>query len=161
MKTKEFFLKSTNLKSLLVFPIIFLALVAFSLNASGQKTTKSKTEVATDKKSATGMKDGVYVEVDIMPVFPGGDIALLKYLADSARYPKDAKTNGTQGKVVTRFIVRADGTVSDVSILKSVSPSLDQEAIRVVGTLPKFTPGKLNGENVAVWFMVPIQFSLK
>lgn len=161
MKTKEFFLKSTNLRSLLVFPIIFLAIVAFSLNASGQKTTKSKTEVTTDKKSATGMTDGAYAEVDELPVFPGGDIALLKYIADSTHYPKDAKTNGVQGKVVTRFMVRADGTVSDVSVLKSVSPSLDKEAIRVVSTLPKFTPGKLNGKNVNVWFMVPIQFSLK
>jgi TonB family C-terminal domain len=107
------------------------------------------------------MTDGAYQKVDVMPVFPGGDQALLKYIADSTRYPKDAKTQGIQGKVIVRFMVRADGSVSDVSILKGATPSLDQEAIRVVKTLPSFTPGELYGKTVPVWYMIPIQYSLK
>jgi protein TonB len=96
-----------------------------------------------------------------MPVFPGGDEALLKFIADSTHYPKEAKVMGVQGKVITRFMVKADGTVSDVTILKGVNPALDNESKRVVSTLPKFTPGKLNGKEVNVWYMVPITFALK
>ena len=114
------------------------------------------------KNSISGVKEGAaYKVVDEMPIFPGGDVALLKYIADSTHYPKDAKISGIQGKVITRFMVNADGTVSDVTVLKGVNASLDNEAVRVVRTLPKFTPGKLNGTNVPVWYMVPIDFKLK
>jgi protein TonB len=159
----------------LVIPIIILALAIFSLSASGQKSTATKTEVAppppppppppvpqsTDKKAASAMTEGAYQVVDVMPEFPGGDTTLLKYIADSTRYPKDAKTRAIQGKVIVRFMVNANGSVSEVSVLKGVSPSLDQESVRVVKTLPKFTPGKLNGKNVPVWYMIPISFTLK
>lgn len=148
MKTKRNLIKSEIQKIMLVVPIIFLTLTLFSLNVSGQK-------------SETGMKDGAYQLVDIMPVFPGGDAALLKYIGDSTHYPKEAKAMGIQGKVITRFMVKADGTVSDVAILKGVNPALDEESKRVVSTLPKFTPGKLKGKNVPVWYMVPITFTLK
>lgn len=148
MKTKRMMLKSVNPKQFLAIPIAILALTLFSLNASGQK-------------AETGMKDGAYQKVDVMPVFPGGDAALLKFIADSTHYPKDAKEKGIQGKVLARFMVKKDGSVSDVSIMQKVSPSLDNEAIRVVTLLPKFTPGKLNGKTVPVWFMVPINFTLK
>jgi protein TonB len=148
MKTKRMMLKSVNPKQFLLIPIAILALTLFSLNASGQKTD-------------TGMKDGAYQKVDVMPVFPGGDEALLKFISDSTHYPKDAKEKGIQGKVITRFMVTKDGSVSDVSILRTVSPSLDNEAIRVVKLLPKFTPGKLNGKKVPVWFTVPISYKLE
>lgn len=148
MKTKKNLIKSEIPKVMLVVPIIILALALFPLNVSGQKTE-------------TGMKDGAYQKVDVMPVFPGGDVALLKYIGDSTRYPKDAKEKGIQGKVIARFVVKKDGSISDVSILKGVNPSLDNEAMRVIKTLPKFTPGKLNGKKVPVWFMIPITYSLK
>lgn len=99
--------------------------------------------------------------VDRMPEFPGGDSLLLKYVQDSTHYPKDAKIQNIQGKVIVRFMVKADGSVSDVSVLRGVSPSLDKESIRVVKTIPKFTPGVLKGKTVPVWYMIPIQFSLK
>ena len=140
-------MNSVNPKLTLVIPVIILVLTLFSLNASGQK-------------AETGMKDGAYQKVDVMPVFPGGDAALLKFIADSTHYPKDAKEKGIQGKVLARFMVKKDGSVSDVSIMQKASPSLDNEAIRVVKLLPKFTPGKLNGKTVPVWFMVPINFTL-
>ena len=163
MNPKTNFIKSVWLKSLLVIPVIILALTVFSLSASGQKSTSDKKETtqASEKGKAAGMTDGAYQVVDVMPEFPGGDAALLKYVADSTRYPKDAKTQGIRGKVIVRFMVKADGSVSDVSVLKGVSPSLDQEAIRVVKTLPSFTPGELYGKTVPVWYMIPIQYSLK
>jgi protein TonB len=160
MKTKECLIKSENVKLLLLLPIIFLALVVFSLNASGQKATKAAPPSA-DKQSPKAMTDGAYKVVDVMPAYPGGDSTLLKYISNNTHYPNDAKVSAIQGKVIIRFMVKADGTVSDVSVLKGVSPSLDKEAVRVVGTLPKFSPGKLKGVNVPVWYMVPIQFSIK
>jgi protein TonB len=148
MKTKNTPNNSVSLRSLLAIPIAILTLTLFSLNASAQK-------------SETGMTDGAYQKVDVMPEFPGGDIALLKFIADNTVYPKEAKEKGIQGKVITRFMVKKDGSVSDVSVVQGVNSALDNEAVRVVKTLPNFTPGKLNGKTVPVWFMVPITFALK
>ena len=84
-----------------------------------------------------------------------------RYIAENTRYPKEAKDKNIQGRVITRFKVNEDGTVSDVSVLKGVDTFLDNEALRVVGTIPKFTPGKLKGVTVPVWYMIPITFTLK
>src|SRR5512133_1342328 len=148
MKTKNTPTNSVSLRSLLAIPIAILTLTLFSLNASAQK-------------SETGMTDGAYQKVDVMPEFPGGDVALLKFIADNTVYPKEAKEKGIQGKVITKFMVKKDGSVSDVSVVQGVNSALDNEAVRVVKTLPNFTPGKLNGKTVPVWFMVPITFALK
>jgi protein TonB len=102
-----------------------------------------------------------FVVVEEMPMFPGGDVALLKYIADHTQYPEVAKENNIQGKVIVRFCVTSKGGVSQVSILKGVDPELDKEAIRVVNTLPTFKPGKQGGKPVPVWYMVPITFTLK
>jgi protein TonB len=97
-----------------------------------------------------------------MPVFKGGDLGLLKYIADNTKYPEAAKKNGVQGKVIIRFEIKDDGSVDKVSILKSVDPELDMEAIRVVKSLPGFEKaGIKDGKPVAVWYMVPINFVLK
>jgi protein TonB len=102
-----------------------------------------------------------FVVVEEMPMFPGGDPALLKYIADHIQYPEIAKENNIQGKVIVRFCVTPKGGVSQVSILKGVDPELDKEAIRVVNTLPPFKPGKQGGKPVPVWYMVPIAYTLK
>ena len=102
-----------------------------------------------------------FVVVEEMPMFPGGDVALLKYIADHIQYPEIAKENNIQGKVIVRFCVTPKGGVSQVSILKGVDPELDKEAIRVVNTLPPFKPGKQGGKPVPVWYMVPIAYTLK
>jgi protein TonB len=102
-----------------------------------------------------------FVIVEEMPMFPGGDIELLKYIAANTVYPEVAKENNIQGKVIIRFCVTSKGGVSQVSVLKGVDPELDKEAIRVVNTLPTFKPGKQGGKPVPVWYMVPINFTLK
>jgi protein TonB len=102
-----------------------------------------------------------FVVVEEMPMYPGGDVELLKYIAEHTQYPEVAKENNIQGRVIVRFCVTAKGGVSQVSILKGVDPELDKEAIRVVNTLPAFKPGKQGGKPVPVWYMVPITFTLK
>ena len=99
-----------------------------------------------------------FVIVEDMPVFPGGDAALLKYIKDNTIYPEPSKTNKVQGRAIVRFCVMANGGVNQVSVLKGVSPDLDAEAIRVVKTLPAFRPGHHNGQAVPVWYLVPITF---
>jgi len=102
-----------------------------------------------------------FVVVEEMPMFPGGNDELMKYLSDHTIYPEVAKENNIQGKVIVRFCVTPKGGVDRVEILKPVDPELDKEAIRVVKTLPAFKPGKQGGKPVPVWFMVPINFTLK
>ena len=102
-----------------------------------------------------------FVVVEEMPLFPGGDVELLKYISEHTNYPEVAKENNIQGRVIVRFCVTSKGGVNQVSVLKGVDPELDKEAVRVVGTLPPFKPGKQGGKPVPVWYMVPITFTLK
>jgi protein TonB len=102
-----------------------------------------------------------FVVVEEMPMFPGGDAALLTYIAEHTNYPEVAKENNIQGRVIVRFCVTSKGGVNQVSVLKGVDPELDAEAIRVVNSLPAFKPGKQGGKPVPVWYMVPITFTLK
>jgi TonB family protein len=102
-----------------------------------------------------------FVVVEEMPEFPGGDAALLKYIAANTTYPEKAKKKNIEGRVIIRFCVRANGSVNQISIIKGVDPEVDAEALKVVGTLPDFKPGRQGGKAVPVWYMVPITFTLK
>jgi TonB family protein len=106
-------------------------------------------------------KTAPFEVVDVMPVFPGGDAALLKYVGDSTKYPKNAVAKNIQGRVIVRFIVEADGSTDRATIVKSVDPELDAEAIRVINSLPAFKPGIKDGKTVPVWFSLPITYTLK
>lgn len=103
----------------------------------------------------------VFVVVEEMPSFPGGDVELFKFIYDNIKYPDIAKENNIQGKVILRFCVTYKGTVDQVSVVRGVDPSLDQEAIRVIKMLPLWKPGKQGGKPVNVWYSVPISFQLK
>jgi TonB family protein len=106
--------------------------------------------------------DTTWYKVDVMPEFPGGETALIKYIGKSVQYPPDAKEKGIQGRVIISFVVETTGKVQNVHVLKGVNPSLDKEAIRVVSALPDFTKAGLkNGKPVPVWYMLPINFALK
>jgi len=106
-------------------------------------------------------EDIPYVVVEQMPIFSGGDSALLAYITNNTHYPDSAKVKNIQGKVIVRFCVTREGGVDRVSVLRGVDPDLDLEALRVVETLPEFKPGKQGGKPVNVWYMVPITFTLK
>ena len=103
----------------------------------------------------------VFVVVEEMPTFPGGDKELMKFINSKIKYPESAKENTIQGKVILRFAVLATGKVGNISVLKSVDPVLDKEAMRVVGLLPDWTPGKQGGKPVNVWYSVPVTFQLR
>lgn len=103
----------------------------------------------------------IFIVVEQMPMFPGGYGALMGYLRDNIHYPTVAAENGVQGRVVVGFVVERDGSITDVNILRGVDPSLDREAMRVVKSMPKWTPGKQNGSAVRVKYQVPVSFRLQ
>lgn len=103
-------------------------------------------------------EDKVYNVVEQPPMFPGGETALLKYVADHLEYPKEAKELGIQGRVILSFIVMEDGSVGEVQVSKGLESHCDQEAVRVVKSLPKFIPGKQQGKPVKVRFTLPVSF---
>jgi bla regulator protein blaR1 len=150
MMTRKRTSSLANMKLLFVIPVVgfvFLSVSAFT-NAGMAASQVQGEEVP-------------YLSVDQMPAFPGGDQALLDYIGSNTIYPENAKIRGVQGRIVLKFCIEADGKVNRVSVIKSIDPDLDSEAIRVVNSLPPFIPGKLAGRAVPVWFMVPITFSLK
>jgi protein TonB len=144
---KKFFTKPTNLKVFLLLMLLIPFGIAFPTASSAQATTDA------------GITP--YVAVEEMPTFPGGNAALSKYIGERLRYPSGPMEKGIQGKVIVKFCVTAQGGVSMLSVLKGVDPDLDQEAMRVVKTITKFNPGKKDGVAVPVWFLIPINFSLK
>ena len=106
-------------------------------------------------------EEKVFDVVEQMPSFPGGNTALMKFLNENIHYPVVAQENGVQGRVVVSFVVERDGHITDVQIARSVDPSLDKEAQRVVKSMPKWIPGKQNGSAVRVKFNVPVSFRLQ
>ena len=104
----------------------------------------------------------VFVVVESMPEFPGGQQALFKYLSENVKYPVIAQENGIQGRVICQFVVNKDGSIVDVEVVRSGGdPSLDKEAIRVIKSMPKWKPGKQRGKPVRVKYTVPVNFKLQ
>ena len=121
-----------------------------------------KEEVIVEEKHEAPVEDNrVFDVVEQKPQFPGGEAALLKYVADHIRYPAMAQENNVQGRVVVQFVVTKTGAVGEVKVVRGKDPDLDKEAVRVVKSLPKFVPGKMNGHAVNVWYTLPIQFKLQ
>ncbi|TKG92454.1 energy transducer TonB [Puteibacter caeruleilacunae] len=117
--------------------------------------------VLTEEEEEDDADAPVFVVVEDMPEFPGGDLALRKYIATSIKYPVIAQENGIQGKVYVTFVVNKQGRVENARIARGVDPSLDKEALRVVNGLPAWKPGKQRGKPVKVSFTVPINFVLQ
>ena len=104
----------------------------------------------------------IFMVVESMPEFPGGQQALFKYLAENVKYPVIAQENGIQGRVICQFVVNKDGSIVDVvAVRSSGEPSLDKEAIRVIKSMPKWKPGKQRGQPVRVKYTVPVNFRLQ
>ena len=103
----------------------------------------------------------IFKSVEQMPQFPGGEAALMKFLASHINYPPMAAENNVQGRVVVQFVVDKTGKVGEVKVVRNVDKDLDREAVRVCQALPKFTPGRQNGRPVSVWYTLPIQFKLQ
>ena len=121
-----------------------------------------KNEVIVEEKKPEPVDDNkVFTAVEQPPTFPGGEAALLKYIADHIRYPAIAQENNVQGRVVVQFVVTKTGKVGEVKVVRSKDPDLDKEAVRVVKSLPNFIPGKMNGNAVNVWYTLPVNFKLQ
>ena len=108
----------------------------------------------------TKKNDMLFDVVEVMPQYPGGQIAMMKYIMENMKYPEQAMKKGIQGRVAVSFIVEKDGSISDVKPILSVHPLLNKEAVRVVKSMPKWTPGKQNGKPVRVRFNIPVMFKL-
>ena len=106
-------------------------------------------------------RPGVYSVVEQMPEFPGGDKGFHQFIADNVKYPAEAKEKGIRGIVYVNFIVEPDGSVSDIRVLRGIGGGCDEEAVRVVESMPKFKPGMQNGEAVRVSYTVPVNFRLE
>ena len=127
--------------------------------AEAELKAEAKTSDATAPADTT--KSVVYDITETMPYFPGGQVFMLKYLADNIKYPASAVKAKKQGRVIVTFIVQKDGSVTHAKIAKSIDPELDAEALRVVKGMPKWTPGTQNGKPVNVKYSVPVKFSLQ
>lgn len=103
----------------------------------------------------------IFTVVETMPEFPGGQMALLQYLSKSIKYPVIAQENGIQGRVSCSFVVNKDGSIVDAEVIRGVDPSLDKEALRVINSMPKWSPGKQRGKPVRVKYTVPVTFRLQ
>lgn len=129
-------------------------------DANGE-VLKAKEVIAQPEPPKHEEESKVFDIVEQMPSFPGGPAALMKFLSENIKYPVVAQENGVQGRVVVAFVVERDGSITDVHIARGVDPSLDKEAVRVVKSMPKWTPGKQNGSAVRVKFNVPVAFRLQ
>lgn len=119
-----------------------------------------KEEVVQEKPREEKKKEEVFTHVEQMPKFPGGDAELYKFISNNLNYPAMAIENNVQGRVVVQFVVTKDGSIGNVKVVRSVDRDLDNEAIRVCKKLPKFIPGKQNGQPVNVWYTLPVTFKL-
>ena len=140
-----------------VSALILLVIVIAPASANAQdkrgKTTQTRKDTTTDDK--------VYEVCEQMPIFEGGDAALLKYLRENLKYPDKTKDRGVQGRLVIGFIVEKDGSLTDVKVLRHVDIALDAEALRVVKGMPKWIPGCQDEQLVRVRYNVPVSFRLK
>lgn len=146
-------------KYLLLVP---LAIALLAMNSTAMRANVQKKVVKTTKTTKKAdASNKVYEVVEQMPTFPGGDAALMKYLAENIKYPVSAQKAKEQGRVVVQFIVEKDGAVTGVKTVRSVTPALDAEAVRVIKAMPKWTPGKQGGQPVRVNYNVPVSFRLQ
>jgi protein TonB len=124
-------------------------------------TQRVETEPVKTEAPKPEVENKVFDVVEQMPSFPGGQSALMQFLQSNVKYPVVAQENGVQGRVVVSFVVERDGSITDVQVVRSVDPSLDREAQRVVRSMPKWIPGKQNGQAVRVKYNVPVSFRLQ
>lgn len=103
----------------------------------------------------------IFTVIEQMPEFPGGEEELMNFISKNLIYPSSAVRDGIQGKAICRFVVTKTGTIKNVIVIRSLDPACDKEAIRVIKSLPRFSPGKQDGVNASVWYTLPIVFRLK
>ena len=140
-----------------VSALILLVIVIAPVRANAQdkkgKTTQMRKDTATDDK--------IYEVCEQMPIYEGGDAALLKYLRENLKLPEEDKERGMQGRMVVGFVVEKDGSLTNVKVLRAVDIALDAEVLRLVKGMPKWIPGRHNGQRVRVRHLLPIHICLQ
>ena len=106
-------------------------------------------------------KDKIYTVIEKMPLFPGGESELMKYIGINLKYPLEAQQKGIQGRILVRFVVNKTGKVENAEVIRGLDPAIDKEGLRVVNSLPVWIPGEQKGEKVSVYYVLPITFKLK
>ena len=135
---------------------------SIEVNAEDDKTEEIVIAAPVEAPVEEEEEEVVFVVVESMPEFPGGQQALFKYLSENVKYPVIAQENGIQGRVICQFVVNKDGSIVDVEVVRSGGDaSLDKEAVRVIKTMPKWKPGKQRGKPVRVKYTVPVNFKLQ
>lgn len=137
--------------------IIFLLSLLVSCSVDNSISEESQISKPINKLN-TGH---VFEQVEQLPCFPGGQQALLTYIDQNIRYPKELEESCVQGRVVVKFLIGSDGSISQACVIKSLVPELDKDAIRVVMSMPKWTPGKNKGVPVDSWYYLPVKYMLK
>ena len=183
MMKKETSQRKAQCRKLLLVPVLLFAVCMFSVHTGAIEPKPSSDTLndfpenpkQTDKISNANIDssnqsfpvpeeaqanpdDSVYLEVDKMPEFPGGDIELLRHIATNAKYPKKAEEEGVYGIVKCSFIVEKDGSISNAKVDSPLHPELDNESLRVISSLPKFKPGTQNGKAVRVYYKIPVRY---
>lgn len=166
--------KSRRLRALVLVPaaavavaVFNLPVVANALTAMNQATMIVSADKVSEKSSQTQASevtkeaDDVLMAAEEMPQFPGGDAALFSWLIENIRYPEDATADSGVKRVIVQFVIKSDGAVGDVKIVRSAGEAYDNEAIRVVKSMPVWQPGKVGGKPVNVQYMLPINFKLQ
>ena len=147
-----------RLWALAAVPVIALALLAFANPTTDAATVQNNVDQQVTKTTDQDKK--IYKSVEQMPQFPGGEVALMRYLQSEIKYPPTAAANNIMGRVIVQFVVEENGEIGEVKVLRSIDEELDAEAVRVVKSLPKFIPGRQDGKAVAVWYTLPISFKI-
>ena len=145
-----------------VVEVMYIGLGTAYIQVNDDQTTDFAVELASEEDvveyTTTLTSDKAFDVVEEMPQYPGGPSAMMEYLMKNIRYPKDAFDAGVQGRVIIQFVVGKDGSISGAHVVKGVAPSLDEEALRVVNSMPNWVPGKQNGEAINVKYTVPVTF---
>ena len=164
-----------RVKALFVLPVAFVAVTVISCTSPKEKKTDANQEAVQQSQPASAPEiqvvtyapqpkeaeqGEVFQVVEEQPMFPGGMEEMMKFLQQNVKYPKEAQNQGKQGRVIVQFVVNKDGSISNDTIVRSVDPLLDAEALRVVRSMPNWTPGKQKGEAVRVRFTLPVTFRL-
>ncbi|HNT70115.1 MAG: Gram-negative bacterial tonB protein [Bacteroidetes bacterium ADurb.Bin035] len=129
------------------------------IEARADQAVQSYVPVMTEEEPAP-VAEEIFTFVEEYPEFPGGDKALREYILNNIKYPEVARTSGITGTVYVQFVVEKDGSISDVKVVRGIGGGCDEEAVRVVKSMPRWKPGKQRGQPVRVYFTLPIEFKL-
>ncbi len=150
-------------KYLCILPLAAVAAIAFANPETSKPDDVVSNVKVSENTQETKNKENdkeVFIVVEQMPEFPGGMAELMKFISKNTKYPKDAQEGKIKGTVIVQFVVNKDGSTSDFEVKRSIFPSLDNEAVRVLKQMPKWTPGRHRGEVVAVRYSIPVTFRL-